>query len=85
MLLSLPMTALGSGWTKDDRERTQLHLLSTGALLEQANNAIAEFGHGTLRDEQDNLLHIGGSTGGRTRKIVDDYIEPDVEKFFQRS
>ena len=45
--------------------------LHDGTLRRHANEAIIEFGHGCLRDKHGRPLHIGGSSGGLTRKLLD--------------
>ena len=64
-------------------EKQQLEMLENGSLLRRTNEAIAEFGHGTLRCGDD-ILEIGGSTGGATRYLLDGYAEPDLETFLAR-
>ena len=50
--------------------------LSRGVLQKHANEAIAAFGHGTICDETGREIHLGGSTGGVTRLLLDDYQAP---------
>ena len=68
---------------EDDLEwwqRENLRKLADGSLLRRTNNAVAAFGHGTLR-RGDDTMHIGGSTGGVTRFLLDGHTEPDVDAF----
>ena len=68
---------------EDDLEEWQhenLRKLADGSLLRRTNNAIAAFGHGMLR-RGDDVMHIGGSTGGVTRFLLDGHSEPDVDAF----
>ena len=64
-------------------ERENLRKLEDGSLLRQTNEAVAAFGHGTLR-QGDERVEIGGSTGGVTRFLLDGYAEPDVAAFLAR-
>ena len=61
-------------------QRENLNNLENGSLLERTNKAVAAYGHGTLR-HGDEIMEIGGSTGGFTRCLLDGYDEPDVERF----
>ena len=68
---------------EDDLEWWQgenLRKLADGSMLRRTNNAVAAFGHGTLR-RGDDTMHIGGSTGGVTRFLLDGHAEPDVYAF----
>ena len=60
-----------------------LEKLEDGSLLRRTNNAVAAYGHGTLRRGNE-TLDIGGSTGGVTRVLLDGYAEPDVDTFLRR-
>ena len=64
-------------------ERENLQKLEDGSLLRRTNEAVAAFGHGTLR-QGDERVEIGGSTGGVTRFLLDGYAEPDVATFLAR-
>ena len=57
--------------------------MEDGSLLRRTNDAVAAFGHGTLR-QGDERVEIGGSTGGVTRFLLDGYAEPDVATFLAR-
>ena len=61
-------------------EHQNLQMLEDGSLLRRTNHAVAAYGHGTLR-HGDEIMEIGGSTGGCTRCLLDGYDEPDVERF----
>ena len=61
-----------------------LRKLQDGSLLSRTNEAVAAFGHGTLRHGYERV-EIGGSTGGVTRFLLDGYAEPDVDTFLARS
>jgi spermidine synthase len=46
------------------------------------------FGHGTLKDENGRVLHLGGSTGGTTREVLDNSQQPSamyMERFVRGS
>ena len=64
-------------------EQENLRKLMDGSLLRRTNEAVAAYGHGTLR-HGDETLEIGGSTGGVTRFLLDGYAEPDVATFLAR-
>ena len=64
-------------------DRESLRKLQDGSLLRRTNEAVAAFGHGTLR-HGDETVEIGGSTGGVTRCLLDGYAEPDVATFLAR-
>ena len=61
-------------------ERENLRKLEDGSLLRRTNEAVAAFGHGTLRRGGESI-EIGGSTGGVTRFLLDRKNEPDVASF----
>ena len=65
-------------------EQENLRKLDDGSLLCRTNDAVAAFGHGTLR-LGDDRIEIGGSTGGLTRFLLDGYAEPDVAAFLANS
>ena len=64
-------------------ELDNLRMLMDGSLLRRTNEAVAAYGHGTLRNGNENL-EVGGSTGGHTRFLLDGYAEPDVATFLAR-
>ena len=71
----------------DDLERWEkenLRRLEDGSLLRHTNDAVAAYGHGTLRRDDGETMEIGGSTGGITRFLLDGYAEPDVATFLGR-
>ena len=64
----------------------QLDVLSqwhSGQLREHRNNAIAATGHGRLLRATGEVLDIGGSTGGGSRRILDNWQPPDWRKFLE--
>ena len=70
----------------DDLERWEqenLLRLEDGSLLRHTNEAVAAYGHGTLRRDDGETIEIGGSTGGITRFLLDGYAEPDVDSFLR--
>ena len=62
-------------------EQQNLRMLQDGSLLRLTNEAVAAFGHGTLRRVNGEKIEIGGSTGGVTRFLLDGNAEPDVASF----
>ena len=59
-------------------ELQNLRKLEDGSLLRRTNEAVAAFGHGTLRRVGGERLEVGGSTGGVSRFLLDGHAEPDV-------
>ena len=55
--------------------------MEDGSLLRRTNEAVAAFGHGTLRRVGGERIEVGGSTGGVSRFLLDGYTEPDVASF----
>ena len=62
-------------------EQENLRKLEDGSLLRRTNEAVAAFGHGTLRRADGERMEVGGSTGGVTRFLLDGNAEPDVASF----
>ena len=67
----------------DHWDQENLRRLENGDLLRRTNNAVAAYGHGTLRRDDGETIEIGGSTGGITRFLLDGYAEPDVDSFLR--
>ena len=59
------------------RQRDLLDKWDNGQLLDERNDAILDLGHGCLQNAQGHKLHIGGSTGGGCRRIVDKWLPTD--------
>ena len=71
-----------------ETEEFLLKQLNNGTLLRKANDSIIAFGHGTLKDENGRVVHLGGSTGGTTREVLDNFQQPsltDMERFVRGS
>ena len=66
-------------------QKKNLRQLQDGSLLRRTNDAVAAYGHGTLRREDGASLEIGGSSQGVTRFLLDGCAEPDVESFLAGS
>ena len=64
-------------------QKKNLRQLQDGSLLRRTNDAVAAYGHGTLRRDDGETIEIGGSTGGITRFLLDGYAEPDVDSFLR--
>jgi hypothetical protein len=64
------------------RDANLLRDFRSGVLLERLNMAVVEHGHGTLRGVGGRTLQIGGSSGGRTRELLDGWEAPNVASFF---
>ena len=64
-----------------DEEVNLLHDLHSGNLRREQNEAVRAFGHGTLVNDRGEELHIGGSTGGQTRRLMGTFTEPDLAAF----
>ena len=63
-------------------EQKLLRDLASGTLLQNRNNAVARFGHGTLRMPGRSIL-IGASTGGRTREVLDNWQPPNIDRWMR--
>ena len=66
-------------------QKKNLRQLHDGSLLRPSNDAVAAYGHGTLRRDDGQTMQIGGSTRGVTRLLLDGCVEPDVESFLPGS
>ena len=66
-------------------EKENLRRLEDGSLLRHTNEAVAAYGHGTMRRDDGETIEIGGSTGGITRFLLDGCAEPDVDSFLAGS
>jgi hypothetical protein len=74
-------------WLKAEQKEL-LARLRTGELLQEKNEAILAYGHGTLVADGGEQLTIGCSTGGTTRKLLDNWQAPTPERlqdFVKRS
>ncbi len=49
----------------------------------ERNRAVMALGHGQLRNKHGDTMDIGGSTGGVTRRILDNYCPPDAHGFLE--
>ncbi len=58
------------------RQTVLLEQYESGRLMKELNEAKVAWGHGCLRSEDGDTLHIGGSTGGGSRRIIDDWAPP---------
>ena len=66
--------------TREDRQL--LRYLRNGTLLQNLNNAMARFGHGTLRMSGRSIF-IGASPGGRTREVLDNWQPTNIERWMR--
>ena len=62
-----------------------LQLFDSGHLLRDCNSSIVAWGHGRLRSRDGRTMDIGGSTGGGSRRVIDDWVEPNCEEFLTQS
>ena len=62
-------------------EKKNLQRLEDGSLLRHTNDAVAAYGHGTLRRDDGQTIQIGGSTRGVTRFLLDGCDEPNIDSF----
>ena len=70
-------------WDDITREQRQLFRdLRNGTLLQNRNNAVARFSHGTLRMSGRSIV-IGASTGGRTREVLDNWQPLNIGKWMR--
>ena len=64
-------------------QKEVLEKFDSGELRNQLIKAISDLGHGTFVYETGDLLEIGGSTGGGSRRIIDGWVLPDWRDFIQ--
>ena len=62
------------------KDKKSLAKLQDGSLRDEMNQAIADYGHGTLHLDDGTTVPIGGSTGGRLREILDNHLEPEPQR-----
>ena len=67
------------------RQTDLLKRYESGVLRDELKKAVAAYGHGCLRSEDGDILNIGGSTGGVTRCLIDDWRKPDCQRFLDHS
>ena len=63
------------------RQTVLLEDFRSGRLMMELNERKVAWGHGRLRDEAGGHMDIGGSTGGGSRRIIDDWAPPDCQDF----
>ena len=63
------------------RQTDLLEQYDSCRLMAELNAAKVAWGHGRLRDEAGEYMDIGGSTGGGSRRIIDDWEPPDCQDF----
>ena len=70
-----------NGTEMTDADTALLSRFNDGTLLTERNTAVRQYGHGNLIDPQSNeILSIGGSTGGRTRAYHDGWSAPTEQE-----
>ena len=57
----------------------------SGQLRRDMNDAVTQFGHGRLVRATGETQDIGGSTGGGSRRVIDDWVAPDWRQFLADS
>ena len=85
---SQPARESGSSEMRHGLSPRQMVLLEdydSGRLMRELNNAKVAWGHGRLRDDVGRYMDIGGSTGGVSRVIIDDWEPPDPEVFLEQA
>ena len=81
---SVTQKALQGGWGNKQHATFQwwelklLDELDNGHLLEAANRAVRNFGHGRIHNPDGSLTDIGHNVGGTTRTILDNYEPVDI-------
>ena len=65
------------------RQTDLLEQYDSCRLMKELNAAKVAWGHGRLRDEAGGYMDIGGSTGGGSRRIIDDWTPPDWQEFLR--
>ena len=66
------------------RQTDLLERYDSCRLMEELNAAKVAWGHGRLRSEAGEYMDIGGSTGGGSRRIIDDWTPPDWQEFLEQ-
>ena len=64
------------GRSLTERQNPLLEQLRDGSLIRERDAAVKAYGHGTYTGENNEQIQIGGSTGGRTRRVADGYPSP---------
>ncbi len=65
------------------RQLRLLHQFDNDELRINRNNAVQALGHGQLRNRRGDIMDIGGSTGGVTRRVLDNWQQPDFREFLR--
>ena len=71
--------------TLSKRQKQVLQNWENGKLLDDANTAVAAFGHGRLRrSDSAKFMDIGGSTGGSSRRVLDgpQSLSDSLDRFY---
>ena len=63
------------------KEKELLLLYDSDQLRVEANKATIASGHGRLKRRNGEFDDIGGSTGGGTRRALDNYVPPHPDDF----
>ena len=64
-------------------QRDLLKRFQCGELHLDLNTAVLAYGHGTLKSPDGQVLPIGGSTVGESRRLLQDWVQPDVGEFLR--
>ena len=70
------------------RQTVLLEQYESGRLMKELNEAKVAWGHGCLCSEDGVTLEIGGSTGGGSRIVIDDWAPPaprHLQEFLQHA
>ena len=70
----------GTDETLTAKEQQLLRLYDSDKLRVEANKATVASGHGRLKGRSGQFVDIGGSTGGGTRRALDNYIPPNPDE-----
>ena len=70
----------GAEETLTAKEKHLLGLYDSDTLRVEANKATVASGHGRLKAQSGQFVDIGGSTGGGTRRALDNYIPPNPDE-----
>ena len=65
-------------------QRDLLARFKRGELHRDLNLAVLAYGHGTLKSPDGQELCIGGSTVGDSRRLLRDWVPPDVDGFLKK-
>ena len=72
------------GTPVSEYQKDLLARFKRGELHRDLNLAVLAHGHGTLKAPDGQVLCIGGSTVGDSRRLLRDWVQPDVDGFLKK-